>query len=256
MRNLKVLSLLSSIVLFGAFVSLGCDKKDDPTKSGSTAATKPVPQSPVVATSGPNGAGEAGLPIDQVPAELKTEGYEYYGLTHGQPIEFEVSMPNSTTPDTGTATTKLTAVKDGVATFVTERTGPLESLGAEELIVKKDGIYNTKIGGQPVEPVQLVMPADVPIGKTWASKGKIKLQDGQTFTQDMKFKVAGQEKVKTKAGVFDSLKITAQGEIKVGDKRSQSNITAWYVKGLGTIKMEITTSNPAGKMTVEATKTS
>lgn len=250
MRNLNTLFLCLVLVL-----AAGCEKKED-IKPGSATGTKPAPTSPDVSSTGGNGSGEAGLPIEQVPAELKTEGYAYYGLEHGQPIEFEVLMPKSTTPETGTATTKLTAVKDGVATFITERTGPLESLGAEELVVKKDGIYNTKIGGQPVEPVQLVMPADVSVGKVWASKGKIKLQDGQTFTQDMKFKVAGQEKVKTKAGAFDALKITAQGEIKVGDKRSQSNITAWYVKGLGTVKMEITTSNPPGKMTVEATKTS
>jgi hypothetical protein len=233
----------------------GCNKKED-TQPISAKTNKPAPTSPTVAAPKGDGSGEAGLPVDQVPAELKTEGYAYYGLEHGQPIEFEVVMPKSTTAETGSATTKLTAVKDGVATFITERTGPLESLGAEELIVKKDGIYNTKIGGQPVEPVQLVMPADVHVGKVWASKGKIKLQNGQTFTQDMQFKVAGQGKVKTKAGEFDALRVTAQGEIRVGDKRSQSNITAWYVKGLGTVKMEITTSNPPGKMTVEATKTS
>lgn len=256
MRNVNTLCISSMVILLFGLFALGCDKKDDPAKTNSTSSTKPRIPLPEVASTGGSGTSATGLPIEQVPAELKTEGYEYYGLSHGAPIEFEVVMPNSSTPETGTAVTKLTAVKDGVATFVTDRTGPLESLGSEELIVKPDGIYNTKIGGQPVEPVQLVMPADVSVGKVWTSKGKIKLQDGKTFTQDMKFKVVGREKVKTKAGEFDALKVTAQGEITVGDKRSQSNITAWYVKGLGTVKMAITTSSPPGKMTVEATKTS
>lgn len=247
MVNWKSL-LVCIVVVFGTAI-LGCDKKDETGKSEPPKTTEPT-----VSSSGSGGPGS--LSIDQVPAELKSEGFDYYGLAHTAPIEFEVLMPNSTSPETGTANTKLTEVKDGVATFITERTGPLEQLGAEELVVKKDGIYNTKIGGQAVEPVQLVMPADVPVGKTWTSKGKIELQNGQTFTQDMTFKVASQEKVKTKAGEFDALKITARGTITVGEKRSQSNIAAWYVKGLGTVKMEITTSDPKGKMTVEATKTS
>src|SRR6188474_1694714 len=131
MRNLKSLSLYSSIVFILGFAAFGCTKKDDATKSDSTSPNTAAPQAPAVATVGRSGAGDTGLPIEQVPAELKTEGYEYYGLSHGAPIEFEVLMPNGTTPETGSAVTKLTAVKDGVATFITERTGPLESLGAE-----------------------------------------------------------------------------------------------------------------------------
>jgi hypothetical protein len=235
------------LIALAAFLALtGCSKdatvkEPAPGASGSTAGEDPK-------------TGQPSLPLSAVPDEVKLSGYAYYGLEKTGPVEFEVVMPNDPTPQTGTSTTRLIKAENGEAVFLTERTGPLQQLGSEELVAKKDGIYNTRIGGQAVEPPQLVMPADLTVGKAWTTQGKITLPDGQTFEQKMSLKAVAMEKVKTKAGEFDALKVTAAGETKFQGKTSKSNITAWYVKGLGAVKMIIETSEPKGKMTVEATK--
>lgn len=200
-----------------------------------------------------------GLPISSVPADLKTEAFSYYGLENLSPIEYEVISSAIGAPQTGTSTTTLAEVKDDIARFVTSRTGEaLSQMGDEEVEARKDGVYNTKIGGHPVEPAQLVLPSDLAAGKTWSTKGKVTAQTAQglkTFDQSFEYKVIGTEKVKTKAGEFDSLKVTAKGTITVDGKKNQSEVVAWYVKRVGTVKMDIRSSGDRKvSMTIEATK--
>lgn len=212
------------------------------------------------AEGGKETAEAAGPPMNSVPAEVKTAGYEYYGLDNVQPIEYQIVATNLPSTETGSATNKLIKVENGVATFVSTKTGTtLASMGDEEVEARKDGIYYTKIGGHPVEPPQLVLPAELTAGKSWTTKGKVTAQTQQglkTFDQNFTYKVAGVEKVKIKAGEYEALKVTAKGEIVVDGQSNKSDMTAWYVKGLGTVKMEIvTTGERKGTMTIEATKT-
>jgi hypothetical protein len=248
MRNLR--NLVISMILLVAAIS-GCSKPASPD----TADTKGPVQAKGEETASPSAAKPAPDP-STIPSEVKHTGYPYYGLDHAKPIEYEVRRSDRSDTSMGTATTRLTVVKDGVAGFITERTGALSELGAEEVEARKDGIYNVRIGGKEVKPQQLVMPADLAVGKTWSTKSAVELDTGRV-EESLNFKVAGQEKVKTKAGEFDAMKVTASGEFKVGDQSAKANVTAWYVKEVGTVKMTIVRNDPGGKpltMTVEATK--
>lgn len=234
----------------------GCAKPDD-AKTGEDAGKEAVAGSSESVDKG--GENPSGPALSSVPAGLKHDGYAYYGLDNPSPIQYEVVSSALPEIDTGSATTKLTAVEGEIARFVTTRTGTaLAQMGDEEVEARKDGIYYTKIGGHPVEPAQLVLPAELPAGKAWNTKGKVTAQTAQgvkTFDQSFKYKVAGVEKVKTKAGEFDAIKILANGEITLDGKKNQSEIAAWYVKGLGTVRMAITATGPQKvTMTIEATK--
>lgn len=248
MRNLRFLAILISLLTATLW---GCSKPADSVKTD----TKGPVEAGGEQVASPSAAKNAPDP-STIPAEVRHTGYAYYGLDHVKPIEYEVRRSDRTDTSSGTATTRLTAVKDGVAGFITERTGALSELGAEEVEARKDGIYNVRIGGKDVKPQQLVMPADLAVGKTWSTKSAVDLDSGRV-EESLNFKVAGQEKVKTKAGEFDAMKVTASGEFKVGEQSAKANVTAWYVKNVGTVKMTIVRDNPGGKaltMTVEATK--
>ena len=116
---------------------------------------------------------EKGLDVSTVPAALKSEGYQYYGLDEGSPVEFEISQAQGTAPMTGTSSTRLVAVEKGIARFASAKTGILSRQGDEELEARPDGIYNTKVGKESVKPAQLVMPAQVPPGKVWETVTKV-----------------------------------------------------------------------------------
>jgi len=242
---------LYGLALMAAALTLaGCPKSNE----GKTDATNPSASGSGTPTEGTSDAPAKAPSLSELPPNLKHEGFAYYGLAQSGAMAFEVISSMEASPSTGEATSRLVSIEGGAARFITSRTGPLARLGDEELEVRPDGIYNTKLGGEPVEPAQLVIPAELPVGKTWTTKGSVKLADGQTLDQDISFKVAGQEKIKTKAGEFDALKITAQGQIKYGTTTSQSQVVAWYVKDLGIAKMTIVTDKPKGTMSVQLLK--
>lgn len=238
-------------LLAASLVLMGCPKSgtDKPANAKTDSASTDVKN--------PNefGTTTAEVPkLDAMPANLKHQGFAYYGLGQTGAMTFEVISSMNPAPSTGEATSRLVSIEGGAAKFVTSRTGPLAQLGDEEIEVRPDGIYNTKLGGEPVEPAQLVIPAELPVGKSWTTKGSVKLADGKTLDQNIQFKVVGTEKVKTKAGEFDSLKVTATGQIKYDGTTSQSQVVAWYVKDLGIAKMTISTDKPKGTMSVELLK--
>lgn len=249
-----ILALLAALLAGGIFA--GCSPKEEAktepakTSQGSSSQENKTPDTAEETPPQP-----AGLPLSQVPGNVKTAGYEYYGLGFEKAIEYEVDSSTLGNDLTGASTTTLTAVDNGVAKFETNRTGALSNMGAEVIEARADGIYNTKIGGQDVSPAQLVMPADIAVGKSWRGKGSMKLQDGRSFSQDMTYKAVANEKVKTKAGEYDALKIVANGSLSLDGQKSQTDVSAWYVKGIGTVKMVIQTKGKeSGSMTIEATK--
>lgn len=249
-----IVALLATLLVGGLFA--GCSPKEEAkVEQGQSVGSKTNEETKTPETVEQTPPQPAGLPLSQVPEPVKTAGYEYYGLGFEKAIEYEVDSSTLGNDLTGASTTTLTAVDNGVAKFETNRTGALSNMGAEVIEARPDGIYNTKIGGQDVSPAQLVMPADIAVGKSWRGKGSMKLQDGRSFSQDMTYKAVGNEKVKTKAGEFDALKITANGNLALDGQKSQTDVSAWYVKGIGTVKMVIhTKGKDSGSMTIEATK--
>jgi len=239
-------------VLAALILGLACNKSEE-KKPGSDSTPPTASES----TGGGTGDSTSETPppsMDSLPANLKHEGFAYYGLGNTGELGFEVISSLAPGPSTGNASSKLVAIEGGAAKFITSRTGPLAQLGDEELEVRPDGIYNTRLGGEPVEPAQLVIPSELPKGKTWTTKGSVKLATGKTLDQNIDYTVVGIEKVTTKAGEFDALKVTAKGQIKFDGKTSQSQVAAWYVKDLGIVKMTISTDVPKGTMKVELLK--
>lgn len=236
----------SFVVLAAATLVWGCPKSaDDAAKAGETGKNG-------AAASASNGAADSKpATLDSLPANLKHEGYEYYGLGQTQALGYEVISTVEPGASKGDSTSQLQSIEGGTAKFVTTRTGPLAALGEQILELRPDGVYSTSMAGNKIEPPQLELPAELPVGKTWSTKGSVKLPDGRTLEQDLQYKVVGEEKVQTKAGEFDALKVTVSGQIKFGEEPNQSQVSAWYVKGIGVVKMTISTTNPRNTMSVQ-----
>jgi len=213
------------------------------TTTGTTPEATPATPSPS-APSGP-------APTEgQVPDTLKTDGYHYYGLGYSKPMNLEISIsdqPNSTV--SGTQTISLKEIKDGVPTYKIERTGPLAKLGAQEVELKPDGIYNTASTVAKVSAKDLEMPAKLTPGSTWKSHTEVD-QGTTKMVNDSVFKVGGIEKVQTKAGEHEGLVITSTGVGTVGDKKVHTTSKSWYVKDLGGVKTVLNTTGADGKVQV------
>lgn len=191
-----------------------------------------------------------------IPADVKTDAFDYYGLANAEPVPMEV-VADGSPQRTGTQTTKLVQVENGVATYEIARTGSLSALGTMTLEARKDGIYvkSTSIG--EIEGEQLELPTGLTPGKTWKTSLKIKRQDGSMVENDSTFKVVRQEKVKTPAGEFDALLIESTGPMKMEGNESKMSTKGWFVKGRGAVKMSITTTPKGQKpttMVIQETK--
>ncbi|HEY0868036.1 MAG TPA: hypothetical protein VGE01_11685, partial [Fimbriimonas sp.] len=155
----------------------GCTPKTDSAKNGADQPGE-TPKTAGAATDEPGKPALDTSPTDtplvsQLPAELKHDGFEYYGLANEQPIEIEVtSAPNGRTL-TGTQTTKLVSFAGGKATFRRERTGNLESLGVDEYSLEPTGIYVTSSTVAKTKDRYLEIPAKLEPGKTWQDTTEI-----------------------------------------------------------------------------------
>jgi len=236
----------------------GCQSSPTATESGNKPAPAPAPSTD---SSNPPKAGEPDKPatdVASVPASLKHEGYVYYGLESGKDHDLEIRTSTNPTVYTGSQKAVLTGVKDGKATYSLERTGGLaDMLGkSQDVVVDENGVQAVSIEGEKIEPAQTELPAQMTTGKTWTSKAKFTLK-GQSFETDTVFKVVGPRKVKTKLGEFDSILVTSEGSNIVGGQKLMISAKAWYVKGMGEVRIEMTSKDEKGKeanVTVEAVK--
>ena len=179
-------------------------------------------------------------------------------LESGKDHDLEIRTSTNPTVYTGSQKAVLTGVKDGKATYSLERTGGLaDMLGkSQDVVVDENGVQAVSIEGEKIEPAQTELPAQMTTGKTWTSKAKFTLK-GQSFETDTVFKVVGPRKVKTKLGEFDSILVTSEGSNIVSGQKLMISAKAWYVKGMGEVRIEMTSKDEKGKeatVTVEAVK--
>lgn len=239
------------LLLFALVVLGGCS----PKATGPSAATSGTDPKLPVAQDPPK---EPVASTEEVPTDLKHAAFDYYGLASGKDLTLEIRTSTKPEVYTGGQKAVLKSVKDGKATYTIERTGGLaEMLGkTQEIVVDKNGIFATSIEGAPIEPIQQELPADMSTGKTWASKSKFSLS-GQEFQTDTNFRVVGPEKVTTKLGTFDAILVVNEGMNVVGGQKMQISAKAWYVKGMGEVKVVLTSKDTTGQtatVNVEATK--
>jgi hypothetical protein len=232
----------NTVFIFVAIAAIGCSGSQQPqvyegsgkpvaTSSNSTGTT-PKPELPKVTEK-------------DVPANLKTAAYDYFGCGNESVMDVELRVKGMPTK-TGGMTMKLEKIENGAATYAIERTGAIaDDLGNEKAVVEPSGIYSTENSNATITPDKnLVLPSDLTPGKTWPSKTKVVRNDGQELEEQSTFKVVGEQSVTTKIGAQKALLVTSSGTANVkmpgGPKKAKYETKSWYVKGRGAVKVVIT----------------
>ncbi len=261
------MTMQRAVLGFAAVLSLavllaGCPSKSGGGSSGAgnvgKGETSGGQNAPIAAKmGGPSGTQETELPLDRVPADLRHEAFEYYGLGAGKEVEFKVVASNRSEPMTGGMSISLAEVKDAEAKFRVTYSGALAPQGRQELVLKKDGIYVVRIADNALPAPILELPAQLTPGKTWKTAVSIDLPSGQKAEIERRFKIIGPAKVKVQAGEFSAIKIQGTGTTVVDADRYSSTVTGWYVKGRGAVKVVDDSKKPDGTkltVTIEAVK--
>jgi len=190
--------------------------------------------------------------LDQIPMELKTDGYEYYGLGNSATMKMELRQGSEKSGLVGTQTITFKEMKDGAPIFTMEHGDGLAGLGSQELRVEKDGIYTVASTLAKVGAHDLEIPAKLDPGVTWKSHEEVDKDNSNTIEDDV-YKVVGVQKVKTSVGQYDALLITSAGESKTTGGNSKAissskiHSEGWYVKGRGLVRLTIHSTDPKGK---------
>lgn len=249
-------------ILVVCFLIVGCKGNSQPAVYDSEG--KSVSQTPAGNTPGGSATPTtaAGPKESEVPAAFKTAAYEYFGCGNETTMDVELRVKDMPTK-TGGVTMKLTKLDAKEATYAIERTGAVaDDLGNETVVVDATGVYTTENSAAKTTPAKnLVLPADLSPGKTWASATKVVRNDGQELEEKSTFKVVGEQSVTTKAGTQKALLVTSSGvafvKIAGAKKQAKYETKSWYVKGRGPVKLEISLAlqgQPANSVVVEQTK--
>jgi len=234
MKILARPSLLAATSVF-ALIGFGCTPAPAEKKEGET------PSKPTAAIDKPAKA----VTLADLPGELKHEGFEYYGLGYEKSTPLQLVSPNGAI-QTGEQKVVLKSFEDGKAIFEVQRTGGLAAnMGNNELRVEADGVYVHSSSIAKVGERDLEVPAKMSPGSTWITKTEI-ANDSQKLKLTMNFKAQGFEDVTTPAGKFNALLVTGDGSGTINGKKARMETRAWYVKGRGNVKTEITTIDDQG----------
>jgi len=222
--------------LFLALIIGGC------TTPPKTAETDPKgPEAPKTAGDPAPDPAKPAVTLADIPGELKHAGYEYYGLGHGKPVNM-ISKQAGQPDKSGAVEIKLVEIKDGTATFEQTFTGELTpDLPNSKLLLDSQGVYSIDLGGPALEKPQKELPFDAAPGKSWKLDKPIDA-NGSTITKfDSSIKAI--EKVTVPLGTFDALKVVADVAMEGGGQKRTAKMTAWYVKGMGTVKLSMVFSS-------------
>lgn len=198
-------------------------------------------------SSGPGGSTVSDAPPG-LPAELKNDAFEYYGLGNDKPVRLEI-VENGL-PNVGTKTVKLDKIEGDKATYTLHQDGGLAGQGDITLSLEKDGIYTMKSSVGKLKPHSLEMPAKLDVGGGW--KDHTEMGDGK-IVLDNDLKIVGKERVSTPGGTFDeALHVTSTGSGTMGQGPINLETESWYVRGLGAVKqiLRITPKGKGAKRTV------
>ena len=230
-------------------LAMGCSKPSAPVASGPVApvapsspvATNPPPSNAPPAPTDPTDQPKGAAPtIDQIPAEVKTEAFDYEGLANTQLQKF-VDTASTSSPSTGTFQVTLKEIKDGKAIFEEVSTGGIAGEQTEKMSADAIGIYHEELApAKLLTPHVIELPAKPAPRLTWTDKTSIDYGaatgSSMVFTGEETNKVVGIQSIKIKLGTFDALEVDTTGTgtfnkdpITVSEKR-------WFVKGVGIVK--------------------
>ena len=181
-----------------------------------------------------------------LPKELVHEGYEYEGLANRKPIDMELTVAGRGDVITGSQSITFDGMKDGKASYRVERTGGLSSLGSDTISVEKDGVYNLKSSVASLSNHAMDLPANPKPGMTWQFHVNSQQKDSQ-MDMATTCKVIGIQSVTTKGGKYDKALLVEQDSTGLlAGKNVRTVSRSWYVKGIGTVKADLTTHNADG----------
>jgi hypothetical protein len=212
--------------------------KEPPKTPADKSAFKPSASSP---DSGPS------LDLSELPEELRNDAFAYYGLGRKGVMKQMVTISGQSEAQEGTMASRLTLVHGGEAFFAMDVTGPLARNGQQELVLRKEGLFATKLGNNVLDPPQVELPSPLKPGVTWQTELKVTTADGQSVADKTTYRVAGVEKVKVKAGEFEALRIKGQGTSSIDGKSYDVTLDVWYVRDVGPVKVSFVASRPNEK---------
>lgn len=208
---------------------------------GPTAEKTPATSTTTVG--GTSGGGSAATPqeqalaayLEKVPADLKHDAFEYYGLGNGKPTKLEI-VREAGGPESATRTVQPGKVENGKATFILHQEGALSSEGDITLSLESDGVYAMSSSINKLKAHSLEMPSKLEVGGGWKDHTEM-TQAAQNIVLDNDLKIVAKERVSTPGGTFDeALHVTSTGKGTFGDQPVTLNTQHWYVRGVGPVK--------------------
>lgn len=240
----KSLVYLSFILAIGALFATGCQNKDqgiEAPKGGESPAGTSENSTPAPKTD-----------AEDVTAEMKNDGYMYYGLGNSKKLVYDFTL-NGTTEE-GTQVTEYQGKQDGVPTYKMTRTGSLSDMGDETLQLTEKGIMLTDTSMGKLGESVIALPAKIAVGDTWNTSQTITRVDGKELKMEVTYKVEKEGKVSVPGGEFDCITISSKGTTEMDGKKSPFSGTVSYSKGVGVVKLQIDppaeTSNSSGAVVI------
>jgi hypothetical protein len=185
--------------------------------------------------------------IKPMPDNLKHEGYQYYGLDKAEELTYD--FDNNGMVQQGTQKHTYKGMASGSPQYAIERSEALSILGVDTVEVKEDGIYLVSAREQKLEKPVLALPAKLEVGKTWQIDQKLKDVNGADVSTVATQKVEKAEKITVAGQSYDCIVISMSGKITTGGKTQDVTGKTWYSAGVGTVKLELNSKDPAGKPT-------
>lgn len=265
-RTLPLLLLAGSLASVALLA--GCKQGEGPAvlRPGGSGGKSPSQSSTDAPTNGPSAnAADANAPrnpaqpatllsVDSLPAELKNDAFEYYGL--GRKLPITMTLTSGGGPQVGAQDVRLLEVKPDEARFEIISTDGLSVFGRNEVSLRKDGIRITQSEIMKTGANDFELPADLTPGKTW--KITQILEDGsRTMRVTLNQKVVGPQSITTKLATYpDALYVTGDGSGTFNGKPIKMRTQSWFVKGRGNVKNVIasTQNGRTDTTTIEESK--
>lgn len=259
---------LLPLTLFAAILT-GCASQtpagSTPVESSKSPSATSVPDAkgetpPATKQAGDADSKAASADPSSVPSALKTDAYDYFGLANAKVVDMEIHTDGKPDVGTGSVQTQFTGMKDGVAMFKTTRTGAIDQFGATDVVsCGPDGVYTVSTSSGTLKAKHLELPAKLAKGQKWDETTNLVAVSGQKIVEKDTYTVVGIERIHTKRGDFDALRIDSKGTAKIDKQQASTQTRTWYVKGLGPVKCEVSTDLGNGnkqKITLEVSKPS
>jgi len=169
------------------------------------------------------------------PSELLHEGARYFGAPFEKEIRYRIDGGGEMITDTRTV--RVVNVHDRVAKVEGIWKGKMaERVGSEVYEIEKDGIYAISIGGVPISPRTLYLPAELTKGKTWTAKYSFQSPQMGELDVESKSQVVGKEKIKVPLGTYDAIVISETGTLKGENIRLSVTSRSYFAEGIGIVQ--------------------